>query len=122
MEPSSLKATVPTQRAAMKKRILFVDDDLQALNALKALVNPLAREWTLSFALGGAEALALIRNSVFEVVVTDLGMPGVDGRQVLEQVRAIHPATIRVAFSGPEDMHQLAQSIGLVHQALPRPC
>lgn len=122
MELPKLKATVPTRRVPMKKRILFVDDDPQALSALKALVSPMARDWTLSFALGGAEALKLVRNSVFEVVVTALEMPEIDGRQVLEQVLGTHPATIRVAFSGRKDEHLLAQSIGLVHQALPRPC
>jgi len=106
----------------MKKRILFVDDDPQALNALKVLVSPMAREWVLSFALGGTEALGLIRKSVFDAVVTDLEMPEIDGRQVLEQVLAIHPATIRVVFSGAKDKALLARSIGLVHQALPRPC
>lgn len=105
----------------MKKRILFVEHDPQALAALKVLVGPM-REWEATFAQGGAQALELFRHRVFDVVVTALRMPEVDGRQVLERVLQAHPATIRVAFSGPGDQELLSQSIGVVHQALPRAC
>ncbi len=105
----------------MKKRILLVEDDPQTLSVRKALVTPM-REWDVAFAQGGAEALEILRHRVFDVVVTALRMPGVDGRQVLERVLQTHPATIRVAFSASGDQELLSQSIGLVHQALPWAC
>lgn len=106
----------------MKKRVLFVDDDAQALSALKLLVDPMAREWDMTFAEGGAEALARMEKKVFDVVVTDLRMPEVDGRQVLLRALELHPAAVRVAFSAPGDRDLLAQSIGVIHQALPKTC
>ncbi len=106
----------------MKSRILFADDDLQALNALRAMVSPMEREWEMTFVEGGAQALECLAEQSFDVVVTDLGMPGVDGRQVLEQALRLHPMAVRIAFSGPGDQERLARSLGVVQQALSKAC
>jgi len=110
------------ERNPMKKRILFVDDDTHALSALRSMVGPMEREWRMSFAEGGSRALELLARDVFDVVVTDLGMPEVDGRQVLERVRDLHPMAVRMAFSGPGDLERLGGSLGVIHQALSKTC
>lgn len=105
----------------MQRRILFVDDDIQILEGLRALVKPMEREWAISFAESGAQALAFLDQRAFDAIVTDLGMSQMDGRQLLEQVARLHPTTLRIAFSTPGHPELLARSVGVVHQALCKP-
>jgi len=105
----------------MKRRILFVDDNLRVLEGLRALVKPMEKEWEITFAEGGRVALACMEKESYDAIVTDLGMSGMDGRALLEQVAALHPTTLRIAFSGPSQSGLLLRSIGLVHQALSNP-
>jgi len=108
-------------KSSMKKRILFVDDDAKVLGDLRALVQPMEKEWTLAFSESGALGLECLDRQPFDAVVTDLAMAGMDGRQLLEQVASLHPTTLRIAFSGPGHQELLAHSIGVAHQALSNP-
>ncbi|HEY3449379.1 MAG TPA: sigma-54 dependent transcriptional regulator [Myxococcales bacterium] len=73
-----------------KPRILVVDDKE---NMLKLFAKILGETSELTLASDGARALSLISAQGFDVVVTDLRMPGADGFQVLEAVRAKAPDT-----------------------------
>lgn len=105
----------------MKRRILFVDDDVQSLRELQALVKPLEKEWALTFAESGPKALECLEEHAFDAMVTALRMAEMDGPKLLEQVASHHSKTLRIAFSSPTERELLARSIGLVHQALPKP-
>ncbi len=65
------------------KRVLFVDDDASILDALRNLLRKQRNEWDMVFALGGSEALAELSKAPFDVVVTDMRMPGMDGAALL---------------------------------------
>ena len=67
------------------KRILFVDDEAKVLEGLERMLRPRRREWEMVFATSGAEALRLLEASPFDVIVTDMRMPEMDGAQLLEQ-------------------------------------
>ncbi|MBI5546126.1 MAG: sigma-54-dependent Fis family transcriptional regulator [Deltaproteobacteria bacterium] len=73
-----------------KGRILVVDDKE---NMLKLFAKILGEEHELTVAADGARALSLLAAQRFDVVVTDLRMPGADGFQVLEAVKARSPET-----------------------------
>lgn len=51
-------------------------------------------EWEMSFTTGGAEALAALETSTFDVIASDLRMPQMDGVQLLETVRAKYPGIV----------------------------
>ena len=53
-------------------RVLFVDDEARVLEALRASLRSQRRAWSMHFALGGHEALALLEVQRFEVIVSDL--------------------------------------------------
>lgn len=79
-------------------RVLVVDDESIARQMLTRI---LAKEgWEVTAAGGGAEALAALRTSTFDVVLTDLVMDGVDGLQVLEASRKADPATLVIVMTG----------------------
>ncbi len=58
----------------------------------------------------------------FDIIVTDIQMPGITGVKLLEEVRKNHPQTVRIALSGQADAATVFQSVGPVHQYLSKPC
>ncbi len=106
----------------MKRRILFVDDELRVLQGLQRLLHPMRSEWDMRFVTGGEEALALLVEEKFDVVVTDMRMPGMDGAELLERVRQRQPDTVRIVLSGYADRETVLRSVGMAHQYLAKPC
>jgi YesN/AraC family two-component response regulator len=74
------------------------------------------------FALGGQLGLDEIRRKSFDVVVSDMTMPGVDGASLLNAVKDECPATVRILLSGYSDDATLALVLPLLHELLSKPC
>jgi len=103
-------------------RIAFVDDDPHVLRGLRRAMAAMEDEWEMAFFPSGEEALAEIRRQPFDVVVSDMRMPGMDGATLLGRVRELHPATIRVILSGYADADAVLRTIGPAHIYLAKPC
>lgn len=73
-----------------RARVLVVDDKE---NMLKLFAKILGDEYELITAAEGGRALALLETEDFDVIVTDLKMPGVDGLELLKAVKRRAPAT-----------------------------
>ena len=71
---------------------------------------------------GGEKALAAMAESPFDVVVTDMRMPVMNGAQLLAEVRRRHPTTVRLVLSGHADKDLVAQCLGVAHQYVSKPC
>lgn len=80
-------------------RILFVDDDPYVLAALSMALRPEQCPWELVFALGGEVGRAHLEADTFDVLVTELRMPVVDGVALFDIARERSPSTVRVALS-----------------------
>jgi len=106
----------------MKKRILFVDDEPNVLNGLQRMLRTMRGEWELSFLEGGEKALEEMANQEFDVVVSDMRMPGMNGAQFLREVMARHPTTVRIVLSGHAERELVAQCVGVAHQYISKPC
>ncbi len=106
----------------MKHQILFVDDEPRILEGLKRMLRPMRRDWEMSFANGGKEALAFLEHTAVDVVVSDVRMPVINGVQLLTQVKNLYPHTIRILLSGQSDEEMTLSAIGPVHQYLNKPC
>lgn len=68
-----------------KKRILAVDDDGLVRRSLEILLREAGYEPTV--ANGGQEALGFLVQRHFDLLITDIRMPGMDGLQVIQAVR-----------------------------------
>ena len=84
-------------------RILIVDDDLVLMEALNSTL--LADGHQVTTAGGGQAGIDAFHKArqtpdPFDVVITDLGMPYVDGRQVIDSVRATTPHTPIILLTG----------------------
>jgi DNA-binding NtrC family response regulator len=106
----------------MQKRILFVDDEPNVLAGLRRSLYSMREEWLMEFAASGPDALAAMERQVFDVVVTDMRMPGMDGAQLLNEVRERFPQTVRMVLSGQCDREAILNSVGPTHQYLSKPC
>jgi HD-like signal output (HDOD) protein len=115
--PTPISAT-----PAVKTRILFVDDEPSMLRVLKMALRSMNNLWEMEFANSGEDAMVLIETKVFDVVVTDMRMPGMNGAQLLNHVLRKHPHTVRIILSGYSDLSEVVNCVGLTHQFLEKPC
>ncbi|MFQ5462355.1 MAG: HDOD domain-containing protein [Phycisphaerae bacterium] len=106
----------------MKRRILFVDDEANVLEGLRRMLRPMRKEWAMSFAPGGAEALEILASEPFDVIVSDMRMPGMDGAALLTEVMRRHPQIVRIVLSGQSSQESTFKSVGVAHQFLAKPC
>lgn len=104
------------------RSVLFVDDEPKILSGLRRMLRSLRQEWRMDFAEGGREALERLAASPYDVVVTDMRMPGMDGSKLLREVMNRHPSTVRIVLSGQCDRQTALAAIDSTHQFLTKPC
>jgi HD-like signal output (HDOD) protein len=102
-------------------RILFVDDEPQVLSVLRLMLKPLQGEMAASFVTSGAEALTLMAEQPFDVVVSDMRMPGMTGAELLNAVMLRYPHVVRIILSGFADQDLVIRCVGCTHLYLSKP-
>jgi HD-like signal output (HDOD) protein/CheY-like chemotaxis protein len=105
-----------------KLRVLFVDDDVSLLNALRRTLHSMRAEWTMTFVESGERALAHLDEHGADVLVSDMRMPGMDGAQLLAEVSRRHPGVIRFVLSGFANNEIVTRAVATSHQYLDKPC
>ena len=80
--------------------ILIVDDDDVIRDTLDEL---LSSEYQCETVETGEKALVKLAAATFEVVLTDISMPGLSGRELLERVLHLYPQTSVIIISGFSD-------------------
>ena len=115
--PLAPPAALPRRGSA---RILAVDDDAGLVDMLRAMLA--VGGYHVTVATSGAEAVRLFEQQPFDVVCTDLGMPGMNGWEVARHVRARAPQTPVILITGwgtaldPDEL--AAGTVGII---LPEP-
>jgi predicted signal transduction protein with EAL and GGDEF domain len=105
-----------------KPRVLCVDDDLRVLAGLARI---LCADFDVSTVDNAAEAIALSETSApFEVVITDLKMPNMDGIDLLRWFGVNSPDTAGILYSGRADLTTIADALnaGHIYRFLNKPC
>jgi len=105
----------------MSQRILFVDDDPNVLAGLRRMLRPMRNEWSTEFAEGGPQALAILEKAPFDVIVSDMRMPGMTGDRLLEVVRDRYPHMIRIILTGQCDRDSGLRALRVAHRMLNKP-
>ncbi len=106
----------------VKRKILFVDDEPNILEGLRRMLRSLRNEFELCFAENAKEGLEMMSCNEFDVVVSDMRMPGMDGAEFLAEVQKNHPHSVRIMLTGQSDDESTLRTIGVVHQFLCKPC
>ncbi|MBU1707078.1 HDOD domain-containing protein [bacterium] len=105
-----------------KRRILFVDDEQKIIDGLRRTLRGMRPEWDMAFAVNANEALEILDASPFDVIVSDMRMPLMDGPTLLTEVSKRHPQVVRIALSGHSEKEMILRSIKPAHQYLSKPC
>src|SRR5205823_10063129 len=106
----------------MSKRILFVDDEPMVLQGLQRSLRSMRSDWEMEFVNGGEQALEAIARQFFDIVVTDMRMPGMSGVELLEEVKKCSPQSLRMVLSGQSDRDSILRCVNPAHQYLSKPC
>ncbi|GJQ60120.1 MAG: HDOD domain-containing protein [Candidatus Scalindua sp. AMX11] len=104
------------------RRILFVDDEANVLQGLKRMLRKMRYEWDTEYVCSGEEALDCMVKSPYDVVVSDMRMPRMDGVELLSTVMEQYPETVRIILSGHTDRDMIMKTVKCTHQFLVKPC
>ncbi|KQS59957.1 hypothetical protein ASG36_02745 [Geodermatophilus sp. Leaf369] len=101
--------------------VLLVGDEATVLDCLR---RPLPPRFRVLTAVGGARALEVLGSEPVAAVVSELGMPEMDGATLLSRVHALHPDVVRVVLTGRSDARTAVAAVNeaRVHRFLTRPC
>lgn len=105
-----------------RTRIIFVDDEPFVLNGLERMLFDREDEWEMEFVSSAKEAITAFEVQPFDVIVTDMRMPEMDGSELLLFVQERWPAAKRIILSGQSEKEAVLRAIGPAHCFLPKPC
>lgn len=94
------------------KKVLFIDDDPLILRAVKRELSP--SELEVDLVRTGEIGLERLGQTTYSVVAADYRMPGIDGIELLEQLRRSSPDTVRVLVTGAGDFELAINAINRV--------
>jgi putative nucleotidyltransferase with HDIG domain len=106
----------------MRRRVLFVDDDSRVLEGLQDNFARSRPTWEAVFAGSGEAALEEFRKRSFDVIVSDLRMPGMGGIALLDEIRKLYPEAVRIFLSGQPEPEVGLRLVPVCHQFLAKPC
>lgn len=106
----------------IKTKLLFVDDDPFLLAGLRRLLFKFRESWDLDFCASGREALRLIADKDFQVIVSDIRMPEMDGAELMKEVADSHPGVVRIILSGQAETEKVPAIAKYVHRYFSKPC
>lgn len=103
-------------------RVLFVDDEEMILRGIERKLFHRSDDWDICCVTSGADALEELEDERFDVVVSDMRMPGMDGAALLCKVHELYPHMIRIVLSGYAEVEATMRAVPVTHQFLAKPC
>ena len=95
--------TKMNSKSGSKLTVLFVDDDKIAHKIIKKHLE----DWKFESAYSGEEALDMINRGDFQIVVTDISMPGMNGLELLRKIKRTHPLIQVIIVTASDDIDNL---------------
>jgi HD-like signal output (HDOD) protein len=105
----------------IKKRIIFVDDEPTILRMNRRMFQNRQDAWDMEFVEEGTAACRAFESAPFDVIVTDMRMPNMDGAELLGWVQENSPQTVRIVVSGFAETEAILRSLPVAHQFLSKP-
>ncbi len=94
----------------MNRQILIVDDEMDMLQLLKRSLEP-DLNCKVETALSGEQALQLLERKIFDLVLADIKMPGMDGLELLELIKRENPDLTVVMMTGHGDIDMAVKAM-----------
>lgn len=120
-DPTDALTTVQPTLHIPKGSVLCVDDEPNILSSLRRLFKGAGLE--VQVANGGAAGLEVLKSRSFDVVISDMRMPEMDGTEFLERVRESWPDTIRLLLTGYSEIASIVGAInrGEIYRYVAKP-
>lgn len=101
--------------------ILLVDDEMEILRSLKRELRK--ENFNLTTANSAIEALEILKEKSFQVIISDNRMPKMTGIELFEQVKELYPETMKIVLTGYTDMESAIKAInnGEIHKFVTKP-
>lgn len=101
-------------------RLLIVDDEPEIL---KVLTRVFRNTYAVTTTTDPIEACALLERERFDLIISDIDMPSIDGYELVSLARELCPTAIRVLITGAGTMEGAIRAIneGEVHRYIPKP-
>lgn len=101
--------------------LLLVDDEENILRSLQRILRK--EPYDLHTAASGEEALALLNEQKFDLVISDARMPGMDGPTLLSEIKKKWPWCIRILLTGYADINSTIKAIndGQIYRYISKP-
>ena len=105
-----------------RKRILVVDDDERVLFILHDALKKLGQDYEVVAARQGSEALDEASRAFFDLLITDLRMPGMDGAELTKAIKTLSAGTVVIWITayGCQKTYADAERLG-VYLCLDKP-
>ncbi len=105
----------------MKARLLIVDDEEQFVEALSERLS--MRDYDVTTSLTGEDAIEKITNYNFDVVILDVRLPGIEGTEVLREIKNLKPLTEVIMLTGHGTVEMAIEGMKLgAFDFLMKPC
>jgi len=104
-----------------KPRILIVDDEKRFVTTLiKQLTE---RKLDVSGVYNGKEAIREVKNKLYDVIILDVKMPGLDGTETLQELKKINPGIEVIMLTGHGSVASAVEGMRLgAYEYLIKPC
>ncbi len=103
------------------KKILFIDNDKNAIKNLKKQLHSMQVVWNMSFVESAKDALTLMEGTSYDVTVSEMNMPEMNGVELFEIILQKYPGTVRIMHSENADSKLTSASVKVSHQFLMKP-
>src|SRR5215210_9489639 len=107
MSPMSMRMSC-TPLQACPARLLIADDDVAVRSVLAEL---LCAEYECEAVGSAEEALGLLKSGGFQLVLSDLAMPGMSGLELIQRVRELSPDTLVIVVSGSQEIESAVEAL-----------
>lgn len=94
-----------------KKAVLVIDDESSVADALKLILSD--GGYDVGVGLTGEDGLEELGNRRFDLVITDVRMPGMSGLDVLRHLRRSHPGVLAIIITAHHTPELAAASLSL---------
>jgi DNA-binding NtrC family response regulator len=90
-------------------KVLLVDDEVEFASALAERLQ--MRDYDVQTASNGLEAMALFHGSPPDIVILDLRIPGMDGLEILKNIKIFDPTIEVLILTGHGDVESVAEGM-----------
>ncbi len=94
----------------MREKILVADDELYVLDVCKRILE---HRYEVKIVHSGLEAIQLAADEHFDLLLTDIKMPGIDGLETAREIKKIHPDIMCITMTGFSTMETAIKALRL---------